>query len=40
MCESSEDTTFFLGLSIKDHTDHYVIKHVRPDNTFAKVLLF
>lgn len=30
----------FFSLGIKEHTEYCVIKHVRPDNTFAKVPLF
>lgn len=30
----------FFSLGFKEHSECYVIKHVRPDNAFAKVLLF
>ena len=30
----------FFSLGIKEHTEYCVIKHGRPDNTFAKVPLF
>lgn len=39
MCEL-EDAIFVPPLSIKGHAEPCVIKRVRPDNTFAKVLLF
>lgn len=30
----------FFSLGFKEHAECCVIKHVRPDNAFAKVLLF
>lgn len=42
MCETSEGRVqpLFFILGIREHTEYCVIKHVRLDNTFAKVPLF